>query len=429
MKVRIIAPTKPLVPKRKRVCAYARVSSASAAQGESLENQTTYYQTLIESNPEYEYLGVFTDYGLTGTKDERPEFQKMLSLARDNQIDLILTKSISRFARNTTLVLEVVRELKNLGVEVIFEKDNISTMNGDGELMLTVLSSFAQEESKSTSENQKWRYRRKFEKGELAINTTRFLGYDKDEDGDLVINPSQAEIVERIFNDYVNGKGSSVIAKEFNDEDVITVAGGQWYSSTILNILKNEKYKGDVKLQKTYSKDHLTKKKCINHGEIDSYYIEGNHSPIVTKATWDEAQRLIALRAEAKGNTENVKEKYQNRYPLTGLLLCSKCGATLRRRTWNSKYACKKIVWQCSNYIKHGKNACLGTVIEEAVIGRVNIQRETVVEEVVKNGQKNYRYTSRSQSEQSGGKLGAEKDKSGGLLPSIDRSSRTVIKL
>lgn len=191
MRVRIIAPTKPLEPKRKIVCAYARISSVGAAQGGYLENKTTYYQTLIESNPAHEYISVFADYGLTGTKDERPEFQKMLALDSEQKIDLILTKSISRFARNTTIVLEVVRELKSLGVEVIFEKENISSFDGDGELMLTVLSSFAQEESKNVSENMKWRYRRKFEQGQLVINTTRFLGYDKDEYGDLVINQGQ----------------------------------------------------------------------------------------------------------------------------------------------------------------------------------------------------------------------------------------------
>ena len=180
MRVRIIEPTKPITQKRKRVCAYARVSSASEAQGESLENQTIYYKQLIESNPEYEFAGIFADRALTGTKEERPEFQKMLAMAREKKLDLILTKSISRFARNTTIVLEVVRELKALGVEVIFEKENITTFNGDGELMLTVLSSFAQEESKNVSDNIKWRYKRKFEQGKVAINTTRFLGYDKD---------------------------------------------------------------------------------------------------------------------------------------------------------------------------------------------------------------------------------------------------------
>ncbi len=395
MRVRIIEPTKSLEPKRKRVCAYARVSSASEAQGESLENQTTYYKNLIESNPEYEYAGIFADQAKTGTKDERPEFQKMLALAREQKIDLILTKSISRFARNTAIVLEVVRELKSLGVEVIFEKDNISTFSGDGELMLTVLSSFAQEESKSTSENLKWRYKRQFEQGELAINTTRFLGYDKDEYGDLVINPIQAELVERIFNNYISGKGTFIIAKELNAEGVLTVAGGKWHSSTILNILKNEKYKGDAMLQKTCRKDHLTKKKCVNHGQIDSYYIEDNHAPIVTKEIWEEAQRLMHLRAETKGNVEETQPQYQNRYPLTGMLFCGKCGAPLRRRTWNSKLQCKKIVWQCSTYIKEGKKSCPGTVIEDDVVSKVNIQGKTVVEEVFKGGKKHYRYTSK----------------------------------
>ncbi|CQR74958.1 Transposon Tn3 resolvase [Sporomusa ovata DSM 2662] len=397
MRVRIIEPIKSPELKRKRVCAYARVSTASEAQGESLENQATYYQSLIESNPEYEYVGVFADQGITGTKDERPAFQEMLDLAREQKIDLILTKSISRFARNTTIVLELVRELKNLDVEIVFEKENISSFDGDGELMLTVLSSFAQEESKSTSENIKWRYRRKFENGELAINTTRFLGYDKDEYGDLVINQSQAEIVERIFRDYIDGKGTFVIAKELNDEGVLTVASGRWHPSTVLNILKNEKYKGAAKLQKTYIKDHLTKKKCINHGEVDSYFIEDNHSPIVSKAIWEETQKLVVLRAEAKGNTAKEKEKYQNRYPLTGMLFCSKCGAPLRRRVWNSKYASKKIVWQCSTYIIEGKKSCPGTVIDDTALSRLTIKQKTVVEEVFKNGQKYYRYTSKSQ--------------------------------
>ena len=394
MRVRIIEPTK-LISKRKRVCAYTRVSSASEAQGDSLENQTIYYQTLIEENPEYEFAGIFADRALTGTKEERPEFQKMLAMAREKKLDLILTKSISRFARNTTIVLEVVRELKTLGVEVRFEKENISTFHGDSELMLTVLSSFAQEESKNVSDNIKWRYRRKFEQGEVAINTTRFLGYDKDKYGTLVINRGQAEIVERIFNDCVNGKGAFVIAKELQSEGVRTITGGKWNSSTILTVLKNEKYKGDAKLQKTYHKDHLHKKKCINRGELESYYIEDNHSPIVTKEVWEEAQRQIALRAEARGNNDN--EKYQNRYPLTGMLLCSKCGASLRRRTWNSIHACKKVVWQCSTYINEGKKSCSGTVIEDAVIERMNIRNKTVIEEVMKNGEKHYRYTCKSQ--------------------------------
>ena len=214
MRVRIIESLPVIASKRKRVCAYARVSSGSDAQGESLENQTTYYQSLIAANPDHEYVGIFADKGITGTKDERPEFQRMLEMARTGKLDLILTKSISRFARNTTIVLEAVREMKELNVEVFFEKEQISSSSGDGELMLTVLSAFAQEESKSVSENIKWRYRRKFEQGEVAVNTTRFLGYDKNKNGDLVINPGQAKVVKRIFDDYIGGKGSFIIAKE-----------------------------------------------------------------------------------------------------------------------------------------------------------------------------------------------------------------------
>lgn len=429
MRVRIIEALNVIAPKRKRVCAYARVSTASEAQGESLENQTTYYQTMIEANPEYEYIGIFADQGITGTKDVRPEFQRMLALARAGEIDLILTKSISRFARNTTIVLELARELKELGVEVFFEKENLSSTSGDGELMLTVLSSFAQEESKSASENLKWRYKRKFEQGELAVNATRFLGYDKNKQGELVINPAQAKVVERIFADYISGKGSFVIAKELNAEGVSTMAGGKWHSSTVMNILKNEKYKGDAKLQKTYSKDHLSKKKRVNRGEVESYYIENNHPPIVSKEIWEEAQRQISLRAKAKGNVGEMKDKYQNRYPLTGLLLCGKCGAPLRRRIWNSKYSCKKVVWQCSNYIKNGKNTCQGISVEDREVGGMNIKTLTVVEEVLKDGKKYYRYTRKDEPNQPGRKPGTAEKTRGSILPGIDRSGRAVIKL
>ena len=429
MRVRIIEPVKPRQEKRKRVCAYARVSSGSEAQGESLENQTTYYQDLIESNPEYEFAGVFADQGISGTKEARPEFQKMLELARKGHIDLILTKSISRFARNTTIVLELVRELKMLGVEVVFEKEQISSLSGDGELMMTVLSSFAQAESKNVSDNLKWRYQRKFQNGELAINATRFLGYDKNKQGELVINPAQAEVVKRIFEAALAGQGSFVIARQLNEEGVATVAGGKWHSSTVLGILKNEKYRGDAKLQKTYRKDHLGKKKCWNYGEVESFYIENNHPPIISGDMWEEAQRQIALRAAGKGNVAGENEAYTNRYPLTGMLLCGKCGAPLRRRTWNSSHSCRKIVWQCGNYVKNGKIACPGISIDDDAVSRLNIQEKTVVEEVLRHGKKHYRYTRKVEPEQSGGKPATAEKTNRCLLPGIHRSGRTVVQL
>lgn len=393
MRVRIIEPDVG-DKQKKKVCAYARVSTGTEKQGESLDNQIAYYENLITSNPEYEYVGVFADRGITGTTDNRPEFQRMLDLCKEGNIDFIITKSISRFARNTTIMLKVVRELKELGIEVRFEKENINTLSGDGELMLTVLSSFAEEESRSVSENNKWRFRKMFENGELFINTTRFLGYDKDKNGELVINKKEAEIVKRIYLEYLNGNGSFKIANMLNEESIPTVTGAKWHDSTVLTILKNEKYKGDAKLQKTYTPNYLDKKKKINKGELNSYYVEDSHPAIISKEVWAKVQIKMKERAKAKGNAKGSK-KYQKRYPLTGMLYCSKCGATLRRRTWNSKLKCKKIVWQCSNYIKNGKNSCEGTVIEDEVISRLNIKEETIIKEEIKNGEKHYSYSSK----------------------------------
>ena len=201
--------------------------------------------------------------------------------------------------------------------------------------LFTVLSSFAQEESKNVSDNLKWAFKRKFEKGELMLNTPWFLGYDKDEYGDLVINFEEAEIVKRIYNEYLSGKGGFTIAKELNADGIYTVGNARWHDSTIWRILKNEKYKGDAILQKYYSPDHIKKGTVRNNGEVDSYYIEDNHSPIISKEMWEQVQEEIKRRA--KGNIAGDTDKYKNRYPLTGILYCSKCSATLRRRTWNSK--------------------------------------------------------------------------------------------
>lgn len=427
MRVRIIEPTI-VKDTKKRVCAYARVSTDHEKQGESLENQINYYERLIGTNPEFEFVGVFADRGISGTTDNRPEFKRMLELAKEGAIDVIITKSISRFARNTTVVLKRVRELKELGVEVRFEKENINTLSGDGELMLTVLSSLAQEESKNISENIKWRIRKKFERGELIINTNRFLGYDKNENGELVINVEEAEIVKRIFEHYLEGKGVFTIAKELNADGIPTVAGGNWQESTILNMLKNEKYKGDIILQKYYTPDHLKKGTIRNNGKLDSYYIEDNHPAIISKEVWGAVQKEMKLRAEARGNVSD-QNKYQNRYPLTGMLYCGKCGSSLKRRTWNSKLPCRKIVWQCSNYIKNGKNACPGTKIDDEVAGRLDIKEETVVQEVIKNGKKHYHYSSKCKHEGKSRTVRTPEKENGSVLPGIDRPIRTVIKL
>ena len=385
MQVTILEPeTKPLV--KKKVCAYARVSTRSDSQEDSLENQTIHYKNKIETHPDYEFVGIFADRGYTGTKDNRPEFQKMMTLCRAGAIDMILVKSVSRFARNTTIVLQYVRELKALGIEVRFEDQNIKTLTQDGELMLTVLSAFAEEESRSVSENIKWRIRKKFERGELILNTKRFLGYDNDEYGDLVINQKEAKIVRRIFDEYLSGKGSFTIAKELNVEDIPTVTGARWSDTTILQMLKNEKYKGDALLQKYYRPDHLCKRNKRNINKRESFYVRENHSPIVSTEMWEQVQEeIVKRRKNRKGNG--------HKHNLSGMLICSKCGSKLQRRVWNSGKPCQKVVWQCSHYIKSGKDACSGTVIEESILEGLDIKEQTIVREWIKNGQKHYTYT------------------------------------
>lgn len=389
MKVTIIQPKTENSLLKKRVCAYARVSSLSNSQGESLENQVTYFKDKIKSTPEYEFVDVFVDRGITGTKGDRPAFQEMLTQCREGKIDIILVKSISRFARNTTIVLEYVRQLKLMGIDVHFEKENLRSLSKDGELMLTVLSSFAEEESRNISENMKWTIKRKFQRGEGYINVKRFLGYDKDEYGDLIINPEEAAIVKRIFQEYLSGNGSYTIAKIFNKEGIPTVTGSKWDDNTILNILKNEKYKGDALLQKTYTPNYLDKKKKRNTGQVESYYIVENHSAIISRDIWDKVH--AELQRRKKSQISN-----QARYDLSGKLICSKCGIKLKHRIWNSGKPSQKIVWQCSKYIKEGKDACEGTVIEDALITALNIKEETIVKECLVDGKKYYTYTSKA---------------------------------
>ena len=250
MRIRMIEPVENQKPKRKRVCVYARVSADSRKQGESLENQIASYERSIKANPVYEFVGVFADRGISGFSPNRPEFQRMVQMARDGKIDLIITKAISRFARNTTVLLEVVRELRQIGVAVYFEEQNINTLSGDGEVMITVLASFAEEESRNVSENRKWSIQKKFERGEYTINTERFLGYDKDEFGEQVINSKEAMVLRFFADVYLLGVGSSRLGQLAEFLGIPSVTGGKWTSGSFMGMFKNEKYKGDFHLQK-----------------------------------------------------------------------------------------------------------------------------------------------------------------------------------
>lgn len=425
MQVKIIEPQESKRQK-KRVCAYARVSTDSLSQEESLENQTTTYERLISGNPEYTFAGVYADQGISGYCEKRPQFQQMLERARAGEIDLIITKSISRFARNTVTVLKVARELKELGVGIFFEEQNINTLSGDGEMMLAVLSSFAQEESRSMSENNKWSMKKRFERGEMMINTTRFMGYDKNEYGELVVNRKQALVVEFIFDLYLLRVGSTRLADLLNFLGIQTVTGREWEGGVIGEMLCNEKYKGDAHLQKYYTPENVRNKTKKNTGQVQSYYITDDHEPIVSPEVWERAQRIREQTKRRRNIGQDGTEKFKNRYLLSGMLYCPYCGKTLRRRQVYKK----KIQWLCSTYIEKGKNACRGIRIDDMEIPQEQIKEATVVEEVMRNGEKHYCYTSKADFDR--GIRGSAADKEtedGGVLPGVNRPRRTVIKL
>ena len=271
MKVRIINPN--LQPKKQKVCAYCRVSTRSDEQELSLENQTSTYERLIKSNSEYEFVGIYYDRAITGSKENRPGFQQMLSDARTGKIDLIITKSISRFARNTVTVLKYSREMKEIGVGIFFEEERINTLSSDGEVMLSTIAAFAEEELRSMSANQKWTIQKRYKEG--LTNAQSMMGYYKNEYGELAINEKQAKIIRRIYEMYISGDSTDKIAKKLNEENIPTYKNRKWSSGIVGQILKNEKYKGDCKLQKFYCPQ--PNRKVRNNGEVQSYYIKDDH--------------------------------------------------------------------------------------------------------------------------------------------------------
>ena len=276
---KVVFPQKKQFP-LKRTAAYARVSSGKDAMLHSLSSQVSYYNQLIQSNPEWLFCGVYADEALTGTKGNRAEFQKLLNRCRQGEIDLILTKSISRFARNTVTLLETVRELKSLGVDVYFEEQRIHSMSSDGELLLSILASYAQEESYSASENRKWQIRKDFSIGKIGSIT--ILGYRRNAEGVLEIEPNEAELVRMIFSDYISGMGQQRIANKINEMGIPTRQGNLWTNPRIREILTNEKYIGNLMLQKYYRNNHIEKKKTRNQGELQKYYVEEATSQLLT---------------------------------------------------------------------------------------------------------------------------------------------------
>ena len=343
-------------PKKKRVAAYARVSSGKDAMLHSLSAQVSYYSDYIQKHG-WEYAGVYADEALTGTKDNRENFQRLLAECRKGNVDMVITKSISRFARNTVTLLSTVRELKALGVDVYFEEQNIHTASADGELMLTILASYAQEESLSVSENMKWRIRKNFENGKPWSGF--ILGY-RFQNGQFAVVPEEAEIIKRIFREYLDGLGATAIMKGLNEDGILTRTGKPWRTEGVLKILRNYNYTGNLILQKTYRENHLTKRKMKNNGEKPQYHAVGTHEAIIDLATFEAVQEELAKRAEHYSG----KKMTVATYPFTGLIVCDGCGKHYRRKT-----TATGIVWICSTYNTHGKKACADSkAIPESVL-------------------------------------------------------------
>jgi DNA invertase Pin-like site-specific DNA recombinase len=352
---------KPKTARPKRVAAYARVSSDKDAMLRSLSAQIDYYVNYINRRGDWEYAGIYADEAETGTKAARPEFQRLLTDCRDGKIDMVIVKSVSRFARNTVTTLESVRELKMLGVDIYFERENIHSSSGEGELMLTLLASFAQEESLSASENQKWRVRKKFADGIPTF--FRIYGY-RFRNNRLEIVPAEAAVVRQIFTDYLSGMGVNAIAKKLIRDGVPTMHGKRWRENAVMRILRNEKYTGDLLLQKTFVADHLTKKKRVNRGELPMYHVAESHGAVVDRDTFDMVQREIKRRADRFAPAV----KPNAAHPFTGLIRCVLCGEHYLRKTVRANRRYEKAVWICQTFNTYGKAFCPARQIPENIL-------------------------------------------------------------
>ena len=339
-------------PPQKRVAGYARVSTGSEEQLTSYEAQVDYYTNYIRSRPDWLFVDVYTDEGISATNTKKREgFNRMISDALGGKIDLIVTKSVSRFARNTVDSLTTVRKLKEKGVEVYFEKENIYTLDSKGELLITIMSSLAQEESRSISENVTWGQRKRFADGKVSMPYKQFLGYRKGADGLPEIVPEEAEIVRTIYRLFVDGHSTNAIAKHLTQQGIPTPAGKEvWQRATVESILRNEKYKGSALLQKKFTVDFLQKKMKINEGEVPQYYVEHSHPAIIHPEEWEKVQLELARR-------KNSTRRTNGRSPFSGKIVCGDCGEIFGAKVWHSTDKYRRTIWQCNGKFQ-GDHKC-----------------------------------------------------------------------
>lgn len=344
------------------VAAYCRVSTEQEEQQNSYQVQIAYYTDLINRKKEWSLVGIFADEGISGTQTKkRTEFNRMIRMCKNKKIDLVITKSISRFARNTVDCLEYVRQLKILGIGVIFEKENINTLTMTSEFMIALYGSFAQAESESISKNVSWGKEKAYREGKVQFQYQNLLGYRKGTDGKPEIVPEEAETVKLIYKLFLDGYSMTNIKKTLESKGILTAKGKKvWNESLISSILKNEKYVGDALLQKTYTLDCITHKVVKNHGERPMYLVTDHHAPIIDRDTYNRVQQELARRSSKRkisDKTITEQGKYSSKYALSELLICGYCGTPYRRTTWSARGK-KQIVWRCISRLEHGKKYC-----------------------------------------------------------------------
>ncbi|WCT61107.1 recombinase family protein [Limosilactobacillus portuensis] len=344
--------------KQLRVAAYCRVSTDNIEQLESLGNQREHYQKYISNQSNWQLAKIYYDEGISGTKlTKRNALKELLADCHNHRIDLVITKSISRLSRNTTDCLRIVRELQQLSIPIIFEKERINTGEMASELFLSILSSIAQDESHSTAGNLRWAIRQRFASGEFRVSSAPY-GYSI-EDGNLVINQAEAQIVRKIFQQFSHGMSASRIAKELNHNCVATKRGGQWRSNTVINILRNSNYTGDMLCQKTYRDDQYHRH--FNQGELTQYLIENHHPSLINHETFNRVQALLKVAAQ-KRHIETGSYKYQQHYLFSGKIICDNCGTTFKRQTRPHK-----ICWACQKHLKSAKQCSIKAVSEASL--------------------------------------------------------------
>lgn len=336
---------KPLdTQQKRRVAGYARVSTDHDDQITSYEAQVDYYTHYIKGRDDWEFVGIYTDEGISATNTRHREgFKQMVKDALDGKIDLIVTKSVSRFARNTVDSLTTVRKLKDKGIEIYFEKENIWTLDAKGELLITIMSSLAQEESRSISENVTWGHRKRFADGKVSVGFSHFLGYDRGPDGNLVVNREQAKTVKLIYRLFLDGYTFHSIAKELMARGLETPTGKKkWYQGTVKSILTNEKYKGDALLQKRFTVNFLTKETKENEGEVPQYYVENNHEAIISPQVFDWVQEEIKRRREGR-------KRYSGVSIFSSKIKCGQCGGWYGAKVWHSTDKYRRTIYRCND--------------------------------------------------------------------------------